>query len=130
LAGREVRYAQSHQNDPLGAAVLVEVVRTIREERLIERGGEISAVLVSGLEEIRARTGRIREVRARGLMIGLEMDDDPESSLTIRTHRELVQRGFLVGRRPGVNVLRLDPPLTIERADCESFLAALGDVLG
>jgi acetylornithine aminotransferase len=130
LAGRPFRYAQSHQNDPLGAAVALEVVRTIREEGLIERGREIAGVLSAGLERIRARTDRIHEIRARGLMIALELRDDAETSFTGRLHRELIERGFLVGRRAGVSVLRIDPSLTVERADIEAFLATLDELLG
>ncbi|UCF77758.1 MAG: aspartate aminotransferase family protein [Candidatus Eiseniibacteriota bacterium] len=129
LGSREIKYAQSHQNDPLGAAVAREVVRVIREEKLIERAVELGRVLGTGLEEIRVRTGLIKDVRARGLMVGLELVDDAEHSFTIRTHRELIRRGFVVGRRPGVNVLRLDPSLTVERGDIEAFLVALEDVL-
>jgi acetylornithine aminotransferase len=69
LGSRPVKYAQSHQNDPLGAAVALEVARVIREEGLIERGREIGATLVSGLEGIKTRTGQIKEIRARGLMV-------------------------------------------------------------
>jgi acetylornithine aminotransferase len=129
LRGQPVKYAQSHQNDPLGAAVALEVLRVLREEGLIERGREVGAALTAGLEAIRARTGGIREIRGRGLMIAVEMVDDAETTLTIRTHRELVRRGFILGRRPGVPVLRCDPSLTIGRADIESFLEALEDVL-
>ena len=129
LGGKPVNYAQSHQNDPLGAAVVREVIRVIQEEGLIERGRDIASMLISGLESIKTRTSRIREIRARGLMIGLELEDDAEASFTIRTHRELVRRGFVSGQRPGVSVLRLDPALTIDRKDIEDFLAALDDVL-
>ena len=129
LGGRPVKYAQSHQNDPLGAAVAREVARIIQEEGLIERGREISAILLSGLDGIKARTGKIKEVRGRGLMAAVELRDDPETSLTIRTHRELIARGYVVGRRPGVSVLRLDPSLTIGREDVGGFLEALADVL-
>jgi len=129
LASRPIHYAQSHQNDPLGAAVAREVIRVVREENLIERGREISDQLLAGLEGIATRTGRIAEIRARGLMMALELKDDPDASLTIRTQRELLQRGFILARRPGLNVLRLDPPLTIDREDVESFLEALEDVL-
>ncbi len=129
LGGRPVKYAQSHQNDPLGAAVVREVVRIIQEDGLIERGREMAAILVSGLDGIKARTDKIREIRARGLMAALELRDDPETSFTIRTHRELVARGYLLGRRPGVSVLRLDPSLTISRQDIEGFLEMLEDVL-
>jgi acetylornithine/N-succinyldiaminopimelate aminotransferase len=129
LGDRPVKYAQSHQNDPLGAAIVREVVRVIREEGLIERGREIAAVLMAGVQEIKARRDRINAVRGRGLMIALEFQDDVETSFTIRVYRELVRRGFVVGRRLGVSVLRIDPSLTIERQDIEDFLKTLDDVL-
>ena len=34
LGGRPIKYAQSHQNDPLGAGVAREVIRVIREDGL------------------------------------------------------------------------------------------------
>jgi len=129
LGGKPLNYSQSHQNDPLGAAIAREVVKLIQEEGLIERGRSIAANLLSGLEGIRDRTGQIREIRARGLMIALELKDDPESSFAIRTQRELVRRGYVLARRPGINVLRIDPSLTIDRADIEGFLGTLEAVL-
>ena len=122
LGERPVRFAQSHQNDPLGAAVAREVIRVIREEGLVERGREIAAALLAGLQEIQSRTDRIREIRSRGLMLAIEIEDDPDASLTIHLHHELVRRGFVVARRPGLNVLRIDPALTVERGDIERFL--------
>jgi acetylornithine/N-succinyldiaminopimelate aminotransferase len=129
MGGRPPKYAQSHQNDPLGAAVAREVVKVIKEEDLIERGKDIAAMLLSGLEGIKDRTGWIKEIRSRGLMVALELKDDPEASFTIRTHRELARRGYVLGRRPGVNVLRLDPGLTIDQKDIEGFLETFEAVL-
>jgi acetylornithine aminotransferase len=129
LGGSPLKYAQSHQNDPLGAAVVREVIRVIQEGGLIQRGAEVAAILVPGLHMIQERTGKIREVRARGLMVAVDLEDDPQTSRTIRTHRELVRRGYVVGRRPGVSVLRLDPSLTISRQDIDGFLEALEAVL-
>jgi acetylornithine aminotransferase len=129
LGGRPVKYAQSHLNDPLGAAVARAVVGVIKEQGLIERGKDIAAMLLAGLEGIEERTGGIKEIRARGLMAAIELNDDPAASFTIRTHRELVRRGYIVGRRPGVNVLRLDPSLTIDPNDIAGFLESLEAVL-
>ena len=129
LGGRPMMYAQSHQNDPLGAAVVREVVKVIKQEGLIERGKAIADRLLSGLEGIKDRTGKIQEIRSRGLMVAIELKDDPEASFTIRTHRELVRRGYVLGRRPGVNVLRLDPSLTIDQNDIEGFLKTFEAVL-
>jgi acetylornithine aminotransferase len=128
LGGRPILYAQSHQNDPLGAAVAREVVRIIREEGLIERAGAISDVLLPGLEGIKAHSDLIRDIRGRGLMVAIEFEDDSDNSATIRMHHELVRRGFIVGRRPGVNVLRLDPSLTIDLGDIEGFLETFGEL--
>lgn len=129
LGGKPLNYSQSHQNDPLGTAIAREVVKVIQEEGLIERGRGIAAKLLSGLEGIRDRTGQIREMRARGLMVALELKDDPETSLTIRTQRELVRRGYILGRRPDVPVLRIDPSLTIDLEDIDGFLEAFESVL-
>ncbi|MFH1279829.1 MAG: aminotransferase class III-fold pyridoxal phosphate-dependent enzyme [Candidatus Eisenbacteria bacterium] len=130
LEGAPVKYAQSHQNDPLGAAVAREVLRVIDEEGLVERGAELGALLMKDLEEVRSRNGRIRAVRGRGLMIAVEFEDDPETTFTIAAHRELARRGFLVGRRAGFPVFRIDPALTVERADLEAFLGVFEDVVG
>jgi acetylornithine aminotransferase len=129
LGDRPVPYAQSHQNDPLGAAVVRAVIKVIRDGNLIERGRELGCVLLEGLEWIKATTGRIREIRARGLIVAIELEGDAARPFAARVHRELVRRGFVLALRPGTNVLRLDPSLTIERADIEGFLAALEAVL-
>jgi acetylornithine aminotransferase len=129
LGGRPVRYAQSHQNDPLGAAVCREVIRIIAEEGLIDRGIGIGADLACGLDAVKRRTGRIKEIRCRGLMAAIEMTDGPDTAATIRTHREMVRRGYILGRRPGVPVLRIDPSLTIDREDILGFIETFEAVL-
>lgn len=129
LGGQPIRWAQSHQNDPLGAAVALEVLRTLKEERLVERGVEVADLLSSGLEAIRETTGRIAAIRARGLMVALELVDDSNASVTTHTFRTLLERGFILAQRPGMNVLRIDPPLTIDRTDLEAFLECLGTII-
>lgn len=129
LGDEPVNYAQSHQNDPLGAAVVREVIKTIREEKLVERGRDLAAALLGGLERIRAESGMIREIRARGLLVALELEDDPDGAFADRVHRELARRGFVLARRPHTSVLRVDPSLTIEKEDIEGFLKTLAAVL-
>jgi len=122
LGDGQVKYAQSHQNDPLGAAIALEVVRTVKDERLIEQGNTISAMLLSGLEDIKTRTGKIEAIRARGLLVALELKDDANASITKYVQNRLLQKGYIVAQRPGLNVLRIDPSLTIESIDIENFL--------
>ena len=129
LAAQPVPYAQSHMNDPLGAVVASTVIEVIREEGLIERGREIAALLAEGLARIQAKSGRIQAIRWRGPMMAVELRDDDQARRTTRVHRELVRRGYIVAQRPGLNVLRLDPSLTIEKRDIEGFLKVFEDVL-
>lgn len=129
LGGSQVNYAQSHQNDPLGAAIAREVIRVIKEEGLIKRSRDIETMLVSGLEGIKVRTGQIKEIRARGLMVALELIDDPKASYTRYVQKELVRNGYILAQRPGLNVLRLDPSLTVERKDIEGFLETFEGLL-
>ena len=129
LDGRQLKFSQSHQNDPLGAAVAAEVVRVIRDDRLIEKAAADGVFLLAGLDRIKADFGRILDIRARGLMIAIDLEDDEHCTFSDRVHRELIRRGYICARRPGLNVLRIDPPLTIDRSDLEAFLAALEQVL-
>jgi acetylornithine aminotransferase len=129
LGGGPVRYAQSHQNDPLGAAVAREVVRIIREEGLIERSLEAARILRAGLDAIAANNPRIKEVRSRGLLAAVELEDDSEDTLSRRVLREILNRGFVLAHRSGHGVLRVDPPLTIGAGDLRDFLNALEEVL-
>lgn len=124
-----IKYSQSHQNDPLGAAVAREVLRIVSEDGLLERARKLGAMFLSGLERIRERTGRVAQIRGRGLMIAVELRDEPDATWTLHVQRALLGRGFIVARRPGLNVLRIDPPLIVEHSDIERFLAAFEEAL-
>jgi acetylornithine aminotransferase len=124
-----IKYAQSHQNDPLGAAVALEVIRTIEEEDLIERGKRAGEKLVSGLQSIRQKVSSIKDVRSRGLLIAVELDDNDGNSYADQVLREMAQRGYIMARRPGLSVLRIDPPLNISDQDIEQFITAFEDAL-
>jgi acetylornithine/N-succinyldiaminopimelate aminotransferase len=130
LARRPLAYAQSHQNDPLGAAAVREVIRVIWDRSLIRRGQVVSIALLAGLHEVQARNGRIGTIRARGLMMAIELSNDPEGALARSVHRELLQHGYIVGLRAGTGVLRLDPALTVRMKDIAGFLDAFEQILG
>jgi 4-aminobutyrate aminotransferase-like enzyme len=129
LEDRPVPYAQSHMNDPLGAVIAHTVLNVIQRDGLIERSRGIAAMLMDGLDGIRNRTGVITDLRARGLMVAIALQDDDRAARTTRTHRALVNRRYILAQRPGLNVLRLDPCLTIEKQDIEGFLDAFEAVL-
>ena len=128
LENKPFKYSQSHQNDPLGATVAREVIRVIREEKLIERSKVIGNYFIDKLRQLAHRYSAIKEVRGRGLMIAIEFGDS-NSSLAALIQKELLNEGFIVASRPGANAIRIDPPLTIEEKDIASFINSFGQVL-
>lgn len=129
LGNTPLKYAQSHQNDPLGAAIVRTVIEVIQQDALIARGKQCADLLLSGLERIQQYSGQIAAIRARGLMVAVELKDAAGGSFTVHTHRELARRGYIVGLRTGTNVLRIDPALTIEQQDIAGFLETFAAVL-
>lgn len=124
-----IAYTQSHQNDPLGAAIALEVVRIITEGDLVTQSNALATLLVEGLAAIGKKTDRIAAIRSRGLMVAVDLRDDPGAPFTTTIHRNLAKKGYLLARRPGMSTLRIDPSLTIGQEDLLGFLAALDGLL-
>jgi acetylornithine aminotransferase len=122
------RYAQSHQNDPLGCAVAKKVISVLREEGWIERGNALGAFFLEGLKRLVEKHAVLREARGRGMLLGLEFY--PHERISVEwVYRALLEKGFLVGYYPAGNVLRFDPALTIEKEDITRLLDCLDSIL-
>jgi acetylornithine/N-succinyldiaminopimelate aminotransferase len=129
LADSGFHYAQSHQNDPLGCAVAREVVAVIREQGLVERSERVGAHFLQELGHLAERHGAVEEVRGRGLMIAMELEGGDGGPSVLSVYRELLERGFIVGCKPGANLLRFYPPLIIGEEDIGGLVESLDSVL-
>jgi len=118
------RYMQSHQNDPLGAAVAHEVISVIRDDALIERAARIAPVLFEALERLTTQPAVV-DVRGRGLMFAVDLRDESTGG---EVFRSLLERGFVVGHRGAT--LRMDPPLTIGEDEFLAFVDVFREVVG
>jgi acetylornithine aminotransferase len=128
LESRGLRYAQSHQNDPLGCVVAQEVIRIMQEENWVERGAVLAAHFLQGLRNLSDKHKIIKDVRGRGMLLGLELH--PHKKITVETlYYALLEKGFLVGYYPAGNLLRFDPALTIDKDTLDQFLIVLDLVL-
>jgi acetylornithine/N-succinyldiaminopimelate aminotransferase len=105
--------------------VVLSVIDIIEKEGLIESGREKSVRLIGGLKKIRKEHPLLRGIRGRGMMIALELTRGAEE-----VQAALLQKGYIVAKRSGHEVLRLDPPLTIPDEEIDGFLEALGQALG
>ncbi len=129
LETKSFKYSQSHLNNPLGASVAKEVIQIIKEDNLIKRCKKIGIEFINKLNELKKRNDLIKEIRGRGLMIAVEINDDKNNSLTAFIYSELIKRGFIIARRPNLNVFRIDPALTVSENDINDFLYNFEKVL-
>jgi len=123
LKGKNFLYAQSHQNDPLGAAVAAEVIKVIREDNLLNQCVEKGQYLFGKLNQLKNVALQIKQVRGRGLMLAIEFNKDSQYF-----YEELLRRGFIVAKRNNAEVLRIDPALTVEKTTLDEFLQAMADI--
>ena len=116
-------YSQSHQNDPLGASIVQGVIQYIERNDLISKAQRNGALLQKQFESVVDKE-IILEVRGRGLMFAVDIKNE---SLTNSIYSELIRKGYIVGNRG--SSLRIDPPLTISKAEIDGFIEALRETI-
>lgn len=129
LEKSKLHYIQSHQNDPLGCSIAQEVIRAIKQEALIDRSASLGEYFIAQLRQIKEQHKIIKEIRGRGLMIGIEFKNDHDKFSTGSVYRRMLDRGFLLGYNPNLHVIRFYPALTIEKQIVEGLVEQLVHVL-
>jgi len=129
LSNKSFYYYQSHQNDPLGCAVARAVINILQGEKIIEKSKPVAEYLFDGLKQLKQKYSIIQEIRGRGLMFAIEFENTLADELLSDLYVQCIKRGFILAKRPGLNVFRLDPPLIIQKEDIDHFLAAFDQLL-
>ncbi|HUP02597.1 MAG TPA: ornithine--oxo-acid transaminase [Bryobacteraceae bacterium] len=102
-------HGSTYGGNPLACAVAREALRVIEEERLAERSSELGAWLLYELRKI--KHPHIKQVRGRGLLIGIEL------MVPARTYCEKLKDLGLLCKETHDYVIRLAPPLIISEED-------------
>jgi len=105
----------------LACAAAIAVLDIFEEEKLIENAAKIGAYLIDELKKFPG----IKEIRGRGLMIGIEFE---ESIKEVR-NRLLFEEKVFTGVA-GTNTIRLLPPLTLSMEEAIDFLSRFKKALG
>jgi acetylornithine/N-succinyldiaminopimelate aminotransferase len=100
---------------PLVCAVALEFLKILEDEKLLENVRVRGAELREGLAELAAKFDFIREIRAEGLMLGIELSVDGNPFVA-----EAVRQGLLINCTHDFT-LRLLPPFLITRAQVREF---------
>ena len=104
----------------LACAAAIAVLDVMKAENLVENAARVGTHL---MEELKKFEG-IKEVRGRGLMIGLEFEDPIKEIRQKLLFEQKVFTGV-----SGTNVIRLLPPLCLSMAEADEFLNRLHNVL-
>lgn len=114
--------------NPLACAAAIATLQILKEENLVERSNEIGNYFKAKLESIGSSyRDVIKEVRGKGLMIGIELTKEGIGGLLMS---ELVNNGVLVAYTlNNPKVIRIEPPLIISRDQVDTVLKVIADAI-
>ena len=116
-------HATTFGGGPLVASVALDVVRTIADSAFLADVRRKGDWLGARLERLGAVTPRVKDVRGRGLLWGLELAEPAAPFVTAARERRLLVL------TAGPQVIRIIPPLVITEAELERGVAILEEIL-
>ncbi|MBI1828505.1 MAG: aspartate aminotransferase family protein [Thaumarchaeota archaeon] len=110
--------------NPISCAAGIASIEALTQDGLVENAAKMGKLFREGLERLKEKHKIIREVRGKGLMIGVEMKFEVKDILFDGIANNLL---LLYS---GKNILRLLPPLVISESDITKALETLDVILG
>ena len=104
----------------LACAAALTVLEVMEKESLVDNARLMGEYLMEGLKTI----PEIKEIRGRGLMIGLEFENS-----IIELRKKLLYEKKVFTGISGEKVLRLLPPLSITQVEADLFLRSLKEII-
>ncbi len=109
--------------NPLICSAALAAIRTIADDGVLDNCRAMGNYLTGQLEKLQDKYAFIKEVRGRGLIIGMELDIEGGALV-----HAAMERGLLINCTVG-NVLRFLPPLIVSRAEVDEAINILDQVL-
>jgi acetylornithine/N-succinyldiaminopimelate aminotransferase len=116
-------HASTFGGNPLACATALASLQVIETEGLVERSRELGAYVLARAGSILASRPAVKELRGKGLMIGIELTK-PCGDLVAKA----LERGVLINCTEDT-VIRLVPPLVIPKADMDTVIVLLSELL-
>lgn len=107
--------------NPLACAIASEALKVIVDENMAERSAELGNYLVNELKKI--NSPRIKEIRGKGLFVGIELKEKA------RSYCEALKQDGLLCKETHENVIRLAPPLVITKDELDWAIAKVKKAL-
>ncbi|UCC78609.1 MAG: ornithine--oxo-acid transaminase [Candidatus Zixiibacteriota bacterium] len=124
LAFRPGAEGSTYGGYPLACVAGCAAVDVIVDEKLPQRAAEKGAILKKKIEGIAARSTHVKEVRSRGLFIGIEVKNGD----AMKYCRQLLELGVLANDSHG-HTIRISPPLIITDDEIDYLVERLEKIL-
>ncbi len=109
---------------PLACVAAIAALTTFEEENMVEKSARQGAKLKARLQEIAARSTVVKEVRGKGLFIGIEVKDGNAMEYC----HKLLKLGVLANDSHG-HTIRISPPLIINDSEIDFMCERIEKVL-
>ncbi|TYQ15236.1 UNVERIFIED_CONTAM: acetylornithine aminotransferase/acetylornithine/N-succinyldiaminopimelate aminotransferase [Acetivibrio alkalicellulosi] len=110
--------------NPLACSAALAVMDIIFSENLVENSEKMGAYFIEKLSLLAKKYEFIKEIRGKGLMIGLQFSVDK----AVEIKDKCFDKGYLVGSI-GNNIIRMLPPLTVSKEDIDKLTEMLDTIL-
>ena len=116
-------HSSTFGGNPLSCAAGTATLQALTQDKLVENSANMGKLFREGLDRLKEKHSVIREVRGKGLMIGIELKFEVKDILM-----EGIEKNLLL-LYSGRNILRLLPPLVITEDDVTRSLEILDELL-
>ena len=105
----------------LSCAAGIAVLDVMEKLKLQDNVNEVSAYFAEQIKQVPG----IKQVKGKGLMLGIEFDFDVSSL----RKKLIIEKHIFTGSANNKNLLRILPPLTVKKSDIDTFIVALKESL-
>lgn len=105
----------------LACAAGIAVLEVMESQKLMENVNEVYYYFLEAIKQI----PEVKKVKGKGLMLGVEFDFD----VSELRKKLIIEKYIFTGNANNKNLLRILPPLTIKKADIDTFIVALKETL-
>jgi len=126
-------HGNTYGGNPVACAASLATIDLI-EKKYLQNAVEMGEYMMDALEEIKRHHPSIGDLRGRGLMIGIDFVEDPETRKPNADIRDRVEQlGFKYGLLLlgcGKSTIRLAPPLSIDKSEIDEGLNIFDHIIG
>lgn len=112
-------HSSTFGGNPLSCAAGIATIQALTQDGLVDNAAKVGKFFMDGLEKLKEKHSIIREVRGKGMMIGVEMKFEVKDILM-----DGIQEGVLL-LYSGRNILRFLPPLVMTEIEITKVLEIL-----